>query len=827
MDLNQHYGEKCVRRKLDQLPKEPGLRRRKKIVLGIKAVFFSFLAAGCLGLCLGAGVYRGIVADTPDVSEINIGPGKYASFVYDVEGNQIQQINEAQSNRIHVSIEDIPEDMQHAIVAIEDSRFYEHHGIDPRGILRAAAVTVTSGFQETEGASTITQQLIKNNVFTDWTDENFFQSVRRKIQEQQLAVELEEYLTEQGLDAKSVILEEYLNTVNFGSGAYGIQTAARTYFGKDSRDLTLSECAVLAAIPQNPTKWDPRQNPEENAKRRETVLRYMREQEWISQEEMEEALADDVYARISEKGQDQEQGSAYSYFIDELISQVQEDLVEKKGYTQTQAANAIYSGGLRIYSTQDTRIQEIMEEEFEDEDNYPDYVRFDLDWALTVEHGDGSQENYSREMMEAYFRENGEEMPALFDTRGEAQGYADRYKEAILGSEDEIIAERLDLIPQPQAAMTVMDQSTGYVLGIVGGRGEKEASLTLNRASDTYRQPGSTFKILSAYGPALEEGDITLATHIEDEEYSYEDGTPLRNSDNQYHGSVSVRQAIRNSYNIPAVKVLTEITPAKGFSYLQKLGFTTLDEEKDEIQPLALGGITNGVSNLELTAAYAAIADGGIYREPVFYTEVTDQDGKVILSNDVRGQRVFKESTAFLLTSAMEDVVSQGTGTGFALEDMHEAGKTGTANDYRDLTFAGFTPYYTAAIWAGYDDPQDLPQSHRTFHRTLWRNVMNRIHEDLPDRDFEQPSTVERTAVCAESGLLAGRGCIRIYEYFDQDNMPRETCTEHRPSLFSGWNKRQDGDEDSNESSGNSKDNNSGGSASSWWDSWLKWWSGN
>lgn len=826
MDLNQHYGEKCVRRKLDQLPKEPGLRRRKKIVLGIKAVFFSFLAAGCLGLCLGAGVYRGIVADTPDVSEINIGPGKYASFVYDVEGNQIQQINEAQSNRIHVSIEDIPEDMQHAIVAIEDSRFYEHHGIDPRGILRAAAVTVTSGFQETEGASTITQQLIKNNVFTDWTDENFFQSVRRKIQEQQLAVELEEYLTEQGLDAKSVILEEYLNTVNFGSGAYGIQTAARTYFGKDSRDLTLSECAVLAAIPQNPTKWDPRQNPEENAKRRETVLRYMRAQGWITQEEMNEALEDDVYSRIGNNSNVQGQTSTYSYFIDELISQVQEDLVEKKGYTQTQAANAIYSGGLQIYSTQDTRIQEIMEEEFEDEDNYPDYVRFDLDWALTVEHGDGSQENYSREMMEAYFREKGEEMPALFDTRAEAQGYADRYKEAILGSEDEIIAERLDLIPQPQAAMTVMDQSTGYVLGIVGGRGEKEASLTLNRASDTYRQPGSTFKILSAYGPALEEGDITLATHIQDEEYSYEDGTPLRNSDNQYHGSVSVRQAIRNSYNIPAVKVLTDITPAEGFSYLQKLGFTTLDEERDEIQPLALGGITNGVSNLELTAAYAAIADGGIYREPVFYTEVTDQDGKVILSNDIQGQRVFKESTAFLLTSAMEDVVSQGTGTGFALEDMHEAGKTGTANDYRDLTFAGFTPYYTAAIWAGYDDPQDLPQSHRTFHRTLWRNVMNRIHEDLPDRDFEQPSTVERTAVCAESGLLAGRGCTRIYEYFDQDNMPRETCTEHRPSLFSGWNKRQDGDEDSNGSSGNRNDNNSGGSASSWWDSWMKWWSG-
>ena len=278
MDLKKHYGEKNVLRKLEDQPKEPGLRRRKKMVFAVKTVFFTFLAAGCLVLCLGAGAYSGIVADTPDVSEINIGPTKYATFVYDAGGDQIQQINEAQSNRIHVSIEDIPEDMQHAIVAIEDSRFYEHHGIDPRGILRAAAVTVASGFQETEGASTITQQLIKNNVFTDWTDENFLQSVRRKIQEQQLAVELEEYLTEQGMDAKSVILEEYLNTVNFGSGAYGIQTAAQTYFGKDSRDLTLSECAVLAAIPQNPTRWDPRENPEGNAARRETVLQYMREQ---------------------------------------------------------------------------------------------------------------------------------------------------------------------------------------------------------------------------------------------------------------------------------------------------------------------------------------------------------------------------------------------------------------------------------------------------------------------------------------------------------------------------------------------------------------------
>ena len=450
MDLKKHYGEESILQKLDALPKESRLQKRKKGASALKITFFSLLGAGFIAVCLGAGAYGGIIADAPDVSEINIGPTQYATFVYDVQGNQIQQINEAQSNRIHVSIEEIPEDMQHAIVAIEDSRFYEHNGVDPRGMMRAVAVALSSGFQRTEGASTITQQLIKNNVFTDWTSESFIQSVQRKLQEQYLAVELEQYLTDQGLDAKSIILEGYLNTVNFGSGAYGIQTAAQTYFGKDCRDLTLSECAVLAAIPQNPTRWDPKQNPEENAQRRETVLNYMREQEWITQEELEEALNDDVYTRITDNGQVQGQGSTYSYFIDELISQVQEDLMEEKGYTEAQAANAVYSGGLRIYSTQDTEIQEIMEEEFENEENYPDYIRFGLDWALTVEHEDGSRENYDQETLKNYFRERNAGFSGIFESQEEAQRYVDEYKAAIVGAEDTIIAERTSFVPQPQ-----------------------------------------------------------------------------------------------------------------------------------------------------------------------------------------------------------------------------------------------------------------------------------------------------------------------------------------------------------------------------------------
>ncbi|MGI6012083.1 MAG: transglycosylase domain-containing protein [Ruminococcus sp.] len=754
-------------------------KRRRTGSLIFRTVFFSLLLILAAVGVFAVVSYNRIIGELPDISQIDITPAGDATFVYDENGDLIQQLNSAEGNRISVSIDDIPEDMQHAIVAIEDSRFYQHNGVDSRGILRAVVTAVRSGFSRMEGASTITQQLLKNNVFTDWMQESTWDSIKRKIQEQYLAVELEKYLTDQGEDAKSVILENYLNTVNFGSGAYGIQTAAQTYFGKDCKDLTLSECAVLAAIPQNPTRWNPRSNPEENAKRREVVLEYMAEQGWITEAERQEALADDVYSRIQETANLQEEETPYSYFVDGLIQQVERDLIEKKGYTEEEASNAIYNGGLRIYSTQDTSIQEIMDEEFQNEENYPDNTQVELEWALTVEHSDGSQENYSREMLRNYFRESDESFDLLFGSQEEAQSYIDQYKAAVLQEGDTIVAENSSFTPQPQAAMTVIEQSTGQVKGIVGGRGEKTASLTLNRATDTSRQPGSTFKILSTYGPALEEGEITLASIIKDEPYEYSDGTEVNNADERYHGEVSVRTAIQYSYNIPAVKVLTEITPQTGYDYLTRLGFTTLDSESDVYQPLALGGITNGVTNLELTAAYAAVANEGNYIEPTFYTRITDKDGNVILENTQEETQVFKDSTAYLLTSAMESVVDEGTGTAFQLEDMTVAGKTGTTTSYNDLVFAGYTPYYTAAIWAGYDTNAEVPEDSRTFHQTLWTNVMNRIHEELPNQDFEQPDTVEEVTVCAESGLLPGFGCDTITEYFDTSTVPTSRCSEH------------------------------------------------
>ena len=372
-----HFGKQKTQNRLKNKKKRRGMLVFKVILL------FLLLAVAVTGVG-AAVVYNRIISEAPQVSAIDITPAGNVTFIYDDEGEQIQQLNSAEGNRISVSIEEIPTDMQHAIVAIEDARFYEHNGVDYRGMLRAVVNAVTSGFRRMEGASTITQQLLKNNVFTDWMSESTWDSIKRKIQEQYLAVELEAYLTEQGEDAKSVILENYLNTVNFGSGAYGIQMASQTYFGKDCKDLTLSECAVLAAIPQNPTRWNPRTNPEENAKRREVVLRYMAEQGWITAEEQQEALADDVYSRIQETAVVDED-EPYSYFVDGLIQQVEEHLIQRCGYTEEEAEKAVYSGGLRIYSTQDSDIQAIMDEEFQKEENYPDDVQYELEWALTVE----------------------------------------------------------------------------------------------------------------------------------------------------------------------------------------------------------------------------------------------------------------------------------------------------------------------------------------------------------------------------------------------------------------------------------------------------------
>ena len=784
-----NYGKKSTARKRNALISRSSMMGQRAHVSLIRLLFMGLITLCVVVTCVGIGSVRGVIANAPDVENVDIMPLGYATFLYDDEGNQIRKLAAPDANRLPVSIDQIPLDLQHAVVAIEDERFYEHNGIDVRGILRAAVKGLTSGGHFSEGASTITQQLLKNNVFTNWTNESTqIERITRKLQEQYLAVQIEEKIGD-----KNVILENYLNTINLGAGAYGVQAASRQYFNKDVWDLNLSECATLAGITQAPTKYNPISNPKENAKRRKEVLQHMLDQGYIDQAQYDEALNDDVYSRIqaAQAEQTQTDSNIYSYFEDALNQQIINDLMNIKGYTKTQAQNMLYSGGLKVMTTQSPSIQKILDEEYADPSNYPDYVQYALDYALTVKTPAGEQVNYSKEMMKLYFQNEDPSFDLLFDSQEEGQTYVDRYKADILSDGSQVVAERVNFAPQPQSSMTVIDQHTGYVKAMIGGRGEKTASLTLNRATDSTRQPGSTFKIVSTYAPALNELGMSLATTFEDEPYNYPSGQPVKNASGSYSGTTTIRTAIRNSINVVAVKCLEQVTPELGLQYLDNFGFSTLahgteadtdangNVYTDANLPMALGGLTYGITNIDLCAAYATIANSGNYIKPVYYTKILDHNGNVLIENTSAEKSVIKESTAFLLTSAMEDVVQQGTGTACQLDNMAVAGKTGTTDQYNDLWFAGFTPYYTCVVWSGYDDNQKIPDDARNFHKNLWRKVMSRIHEGLEYRDFQQPSSVEKISICSETGLLPRTGCPVIEEYFDVGTVPTEYCDQH------------------------------------------------
>lgn len=776
----------------EQKNSQPGLR------LPWKRILIWSLTALLAALLLFIGLIWYLIATAPDIDTITVSPTESATYICDQDGNYLRKLTLASSNRDIITLEEMPDNLQNAIIAIEDERFYEHGGIDIRGIARAVWTGITTG-SFSEGASTITQQLIKNSVFTEWTQENSFKDrFSRKIQEQYLALQLEDRIS------KEEILEDYLNTINLGSGCYGVQSAARRYYGKDAEDLSLAECAVLAAIPQNPSRYNPITNPEENRTRQQIILQYMQEQGYITQAEKDEAMKEDVYAKINAFNETYDDSAVYSYYEDALIDQVIDALQEEAGYSSDQAYRAVYSGGLRIFSAQDAAIQQICDEEFANPANFPEGTEFGIDYALSVSDEEGAVTHYGSESLRSYIRQTQDEsFDLICMSEDEAQTYADAFRGHILQDGEDrftVLGERLTLSPQPQASVVIIDQKTGYVRAIVGGRGEKTASLTLNRATETMRQPGSTFKILTAYAPALDSFGQTLATTYENEKYNYENGTPVSNWDiTDYSGTVTVREAITRSINVVAVKCITEISPRTGFDYAEKFGISTLHESyetpegtsSDIIQPLALGGITQGVTNMELCNAYAAIANGGIYQTPKFYTKVLDRYGNVLLDHTDDQEepvQVLSEDTAFLLTDAMQDVVSSPSGTAYGsiqAAGQPVAGKTGTTSDYKDIWFVGYTPYYTCCVWGGYDNNRSLPygSTYHSYNKVLWTSVMNRIHTGLKPAEFEQPDSVVSEVLCSQSHQTAvPSGCPETYtEYFAKGTQPKQECHLHEP----------------------------------------------
>lgn len=735
------------------------------------------------------GLFTGIIDNAPSLDTTNIEPETFASTIYDNKEKKICQLVGSNANRISVPLSRIPENLQNAFIAIEDERFYSHNGIDIKGILRAGA-SILSSHSLDQGASTITQQLLKNVVFSGGNETTNAEKIQRKVQEQYLALKLEQYVS------KEEILENYLNTINLGQNTLGVQAASLRYFNKDVRKLTLSECAVIAGITKNPSGLNPINYPENNATRRKNVLNKMLELEMISKEEYDEALADDVYARIQQVNQKKTKTSntVTSYFTDAVIEQVIEDLQTELGYSETQASNLLYRGGLSIYTTQDTEMQKICDSVISDKSYYPITTQYSLSYRLTVLDKKGNTQNYDENTLEKYFKSTDSSFDLLFSDEKTAKSYAKRYTNYIVKKTGGTIdGETITTTLQPQISFVLLDQHTGEVKAMVGGRGSKTASRTLNRATDSARQPGSTFKVLSAYLPALDDSDMTLATVHDDASYYYP-GTKRQVKNwysSGYRGLTTIRDAIKDSMNIVTVKTLEEVTPKVSIDYLEELGFTTLVTDSslpsnDVTLATALGGLTYGVTNYEATAAYASIANEGTYQEPILYTKILDHDGNVLLENTSKSKKVFKESTAFLLTDAMKDVVNYGTGTlaKFTNSSMPVAGKTGTTSDNVDAWFIGYTPYYTAGIWTGYDNNSSL--SNTTYHKIIWRTIMERVHKKLKVKNFKKPESIVSARICTKSGKLArggvcdhasGGSTVRT-EYF-AGSPPTEYCDAH------------------------------------------------
>ena len=792
------FNNDAIKKELSGLLDTSRQARRHHLIFLLKIALAMFLILCFAGFAIGIGFVRGAIDAAPSLDILDVQPQGYASQIYDADGNLMQTLVMEGSNREEVSFDQLPADLVNAFIAIEDSRFYEHNGIDLKGILRAAYVGITSG-RFSEGASTITQQLIKNNVLQGGYETSMADKLRRKIQEQFLAVKLEDQL-----GSKETILEYYLNTINLGGNCLGVQTAAHRYFGKNVWELTLSECTVLAATTSNPSRYNPLTHPKENAVRRKIVIEKMYEQNFITYDQKNYALDDDVYSRIQTVDNATSGSTVFSYFTDAVYNQVCDDLQSKLGYSASQSYKLLYSGGLQIYSTMDPSIQAIVDEEINNADNYISstgsrLLEYSLNYALTVCHADGSESTYTENDLINYFQSEKKQatFANIYASKEDIYRSVREFKASLLISGDSVTNETITPILEPQESVVVMNQSNGHVAAISGGRGEKEGSLTLNRALHCHRQPGSASMIISTFAPAIDSCGATLASTYYDAPYSSGNQQVLNWWGNPYLGYNNIRQAITYSMNVIGARCLTSlVSDSTAYDYLELFGLG--DTSGQEISfSLANTNSSYTVTNEMLTAAFASIANDGIYQKPTYYTKVLDRHGNILLESVPSQTRIIKSSSAALLTNAMEDVISSDssyyyqygitpTGTLCQVDSMTLAGKSGTTTSGSDVWFIGYSPYYTCGIWSGYDDSKVLSNG-TEYHKTIWQKIMARIHADLDNKDFVFTDELESAKICSKSGLLAVDGVCNssssnacVYtEYFAPGTAPTSYCDRH------------------------------------------------
>ena len=577
-------------------------------------------------------------------------------------------------NRVWVSITEMPKHLKDAAVAIEDERFYEHGGVDLKRTFGAFIYYIIDK-ESAYGGSTITQQLVKNVTGQD------DRSVTRKVKEIWNSFRLEKQMS------KEQILELYLNTIYLSQGCNGVGAASRIYFNKEPMELTVAEAAAIVGITQYPTRYDPFLNPENNKEKQKLVLKKMYELEYITKDEYEEALNEKLNL-ITENLND---GKNYnSYFVDQVITEVADDLVEQKGYDRETALKLIHTGGFEIYATIDPSIQRKMDSVYIDTSNFPH--------------------------------------------------------------------------SGVQSSMVVMDPYTGQVKGISGGVGRKSGDFVLNRATMSPRQPGSSIKPISVYAPALEYGIISPMSVRVDQSTTFYKGQPHewtpKNSGNKFEGPVTIQYAVQRSLNTIAAQVLDELGIEKSRKFMtDKLGITTLSKN-DGLSGLSLGGLTNGITTYEMTAAYSAFVNNGVYIEPHTYTKVIDNMGRVILEKKPKKIYAMSSETAQNMCRMLYRVVTYGTGTEAGLSTVMVGGKTGTTDDNKDRWFVGITPYYVSAVWYGYDEPKALSSITGNPAAQTWKKVMSKVHEGLSYKSLPLGDNMISVDICSVTGKVAAPTCI-------------------------------------------------------------------
>jgi penicillin-binding protein 1A len=723
-----------------------------RIVLGVvKWIFITLWTVLLIGVCtalIGLHFFKEYI-ETVVVPNVEVRAEDYtmslSSFIYyqDKETGAWKEFQNVhgEQNRILVDFDEMSPYLWQAAVAVEDKRFFQHEGVDWRRTLGAVKELITG--DGSYGGSTITQQVLKN-----MTKDNM-PYVNRKVREIFRALEFEKNYKDYG---KEYILELYLNTIFLGQSCYGVQTAAQFYFGKDAKDLDLAESACLIAITNNPSLYGPMYNitytredgtkvtPRElNKNRQEMILDLMAADDIINPETglpyITKAQAEAAKAEVlqfadgstsAEEIVEKAVGKIEinSWFVDKVIQDVVQGLQEEYNITKDEAYTRLYNSGYRIYTTLDPDIQALAESIYEDRSNLDVTSR------------------------------NGQQL---------------------------------------QSAITILDPYTADIVAMVGKVGEKDRNLGWNCAT-AKRQVGSSMKPLTAYAPALDAGVITQGSVFDNYPVQELNGTPWpKNSPNTYTGFTTVRTGVQKSINTIAVQALQSVGVEEAYRFATENLNLGLVADDMVVGALGMGGLTRGLNTVEMAAAYACFVNNGVYNEPRTYVRVTRVDNATgqevtVLENESESHVAMKETTAYLMTDMLKNAVSSGTGGQARFGGMHIAGKTGTTNDNKDRYFVGFTPYYVAAVWTGYEAPERISYSGNPAI-TMWKKVMEPLHMDLPDKDFDnKPATGLTTIkVCLDSGMLPSAACEadprggRIASFTAASGTgPSEECTIHK-----------------------------------------------